>query len=80
MIACPTGGADLAHQIVNTGNSTMRYLALSNLQVVEVCEYPDSNKIGVFADTPGAAGLRGLHRSASAVDYYDGEVTEPPAK
>lgn len=80
VIACPTGGVDLAHQIVNTGNSTMRYLALSNLQEVEVCEYPDSNKIGVFADTPGAAVLRGLHRSASAVDYYDGEVTEPPAK
>ena len=37
VIACPTGGADLAHQIVNTGNSTMRYLALSNLQEVEVC-------------------------------------------
>jgi uncharacterized cupin superfamily protein len=80
VIACPTGGADLAHQIINTGNTTMRYLSLSNLAEVEVCEYPDSNKIGVFADTPGASGLRGLHRSASAVDYYDGEITEPPSK
>lgn len=75
VIACPTGGADLAHQIINTGPTTMRYLALSNLQQVEVCEYPDSNKIGVFADAPGAVRLRGLHRVESAVDYYDGEAT-----
>ena len=80
VIACPTGGADLAHQIINTGSTTMRYLSLSSLAEVEVCEYPDSNKIGVFADTPGVSGLRGLHRAESAVDYYDGESTEPPSK
>lgn len=80
VIACPTGGAELAHQIINTGSVTMRYLALSNNQAVEVCEYPDSNKIGVFADAPGAPGLRGLHRAGAAVDYYDGESTEPPAR
>jgi uncharacterized cupin superfamily protein len=80
VIACPVGGAEVAHQIINTGNTTLRYLALSNVQDVEVCEYPDSNKIGVFVDTPGTEGLRGLHRSASAVDYYDGETTEPPAQ
>ena len=80
VIACPTGGADLAHQIINTGTTTLRYLSLSNQAEVEVCEYPDSNKIGVFADTPGMASLRTLHRSASAVEYYDGESTEPPSK
>ena len=80
VIACPTGGADVAHQIVNTGSTTMRYLALSNLAEVEICEYPDSQKIGVFADTPASAELRGLFRSASAVDYYDGETTEPPSE
>jgi uncharacterized cupin superfamily protein len=77
VIACPTGGAEVAHQIINTGKTTMRYLALSNLAEVEVCEYPDSQKIGVFGDTPATAGLRGLFRSASAVTYYDGERTEP---
>ena len=80
VIACPTGGADVAHQIINTGSTTMRYLSLSNMADVEVCEYPDSNKIGAFAETPGSANLRGLHRSASAVDYYDGESTEPPGE
>src|SRR5689334_10767681 len=31
VIACPTGGAESAHQIINTGDRTMRYLALSNV-------------------------------------------------
>jgi uncharacterized cupin superfamily protein len=78
VIACPTGGAEVAHQIINTGTTTMRYLSLSNVEAVEVCEYPDSNKIGVFADAPGTPGLRGLHRASSAVDYYDGESTAEP--
>ena len=78
VIACPTGGPEVAHQIVNTGSTTMRYLSLSNMADVEVCEYPDSNKIGVFASAPGAPKLRGLHRANEAVHYYDGESTEPP--
>lgn len=75
VIACPTGGAEVAHQIINTGSSMLRYLSVSNLADVEVCEYPDSGKVGVFASTPR---LRGLHRSADAVDYYDGENTQGP--
>ena len=75
VIACPTGGAEVAHQIINTGSTTMRYLSLSNWAEVEVCEYPDSDKIGVFASAPGAPRLRQLHRSTSALDYYDGEAT-----
>ncbi len=78
VIACPTGGAETAHQIINTGSTTLRYLAVSNLADVEICEYPDSNKVGVFATTPGAPGLRELHRSTASLDYYDGETTEPP--
>jgi uncharacterized cupin superfamily protein len=81
VIACPVGGPEVAHQIINTGTTTMRYLSLSNLAEVEVCEYPDSGKTGVFADTPGAPHLRALHRDAAQVDYYDGEVTasRPPS-
>ena len=80
VIACPPGGADVAHQIVDTGPGPMRYLAVSNVEEVDVCEYPDSGKIGVFADTPGTHGLRGLHRTAAAVDYYDGESIDEPAR
>lgn len=78
MVACPTGGPEVAHQIINTGRVTMRYLALSNQAELDVCEYPDSDKVGVSARTPGAPRLRGLYRRGAAVDYYDGERTEPP--
>ncbi len=50
VIACPTGGPEVAHQIINTGQTTMRYLALSTVAQVEVCEYPD------FAEDPGRNG------------------------
>jgi uncharacterized cupin superfamily protein len=76
VIACPTGGRDVAHQIINTGSTTMRYLSLSNLAETDVCEYPDSNKVGVYADAPRAAPLRKMFRADATVEYYDGESTE----
>lgn len=73
VIACPTGGPEVAHQIINTGAGPMRYLALSTLVEVEVCEYPDSGKVGVMAASPGAPGLRKIFRAEETVDYYDRE-------
>ena len=73
VIACPTGGADVAHQIINTGKTTMRYLALSNLANLEACEYPDSQKVLVSGGERGARTLRHMSRRESNVDYYDGE-------
>jgi uncharacterized cupin superfamily protein len=78
VIACPTGGPASAHQIINTGTSTLRYLALSTQSDVEVCEYPDSNKIGVFAGETGVPRLRAIVRAEATVDYYDREPTEAP--
>lgn len=77
VIACPTGGPATAHQIINTGSTTLRYLSLSTLADVEVCEYPDSNKVGVFAGGANAPRLRKLVRAESEVDYYDRETTGP---
>lgn len=73
VIACPTGGAETAHQIINTGDSDLRYLALSNLVDIDVCEYPDSQKVLVVADRPGGRGLRKMFRAEAHVDYYDRE-------
>jgi uncharacterized cupin superfamily protein len=77
VIACPTGGPDVAHQIINTGTTTMRYLSLSTLADVEACEYPDSQKVAIFAGPPGETGLRKIFRTENTVDYYDRERTEP---
>jgi len=76
VIACPTGGREVAHQIINTGTQPMRYLALSNLVDIETCEYPDSNKILVCAGPRGARTVRKLFRAENTVDYYDREQLE----
>ncbi len=71
VIACPTGGPEVAHQIINTGDVDLLYLAVSTLAQVEICEYPDSNKISVYS--PGDLGLRHVFSKADEVDYYAGE-------
>jgi uncharacterized cupin superfamily protein len=78
VIACPTGGAEVAHQIINTGKVVMRYLALSTLVELEACEYPDSQKILISSGKRGERGLRKIFRAEHTVDYYDREVTQEP--
>ena len=78
VIACPTGDRSTAHQIINTGDATLRYIALSNLSEIEVCESPDSNKTGVHADDPSGPGVHKMYPSDSAVDYYHNEAIAPP--
>lgn len=78
IIACPTGGPETAHQIINTGDVEMRYLAVSTMAPIEICEYPDSGKFGVYEDVPDPAhtahpGFRHLARREDARDYWEGE-------
>lgn len=73
VIACPPGGPEVAHQIINTGTTTMRYLSLSTLVEVEACEYPDLRKVMIFAGKQGNRTLRKMFRAENTVDYYDRE-------
>jgi len=75
VIACPPGGADVAHQIINTGPATLRYLAISTVADLEVAEFPDSGKILVSDRAPGEGRLRRIFRAETSVDYYDREET-----
>ena len=68
IIACPPGGQELAHQIVNTGKSELKYLAVSTMERPEVCEYPDSGKIAILDES-----LRYINRQDSQIGYWDGE-------
>jgi uncharacterized cupin superfamily protein len=79
VIACPTGDASVAHQIINTGLVPLRYLALSNQSGAEICEYPDSNKVGIFVAASDTPGLRKMFRGEASVDYYDRESTVLPS-
>ena len=73
VIACQPGGPEVAHQIINTGSTTMRYLALSTVAGVDACEYPDSGKVLVVTGKPGEPGLRKMFRAENTVEYYDRE-------
>jgi uncharacterized cupin superfamily protein len=77
VIACPTGGPEVAHQIINTGSTDLRYLALSNRVDIEACEYPDSNKVLICANEPGTPALRVMIRAEADVEYYDRERMQP---
>jgi uncharacterized cupin superfamily protein len=68
VICCPTGGPETAHQIINDSGAELAYLSVSTVMAAEICEYPDSKKIGAFG-----GGLRHLTRADDNVDYWTGE-------
>lgn len=74
VIACPPGGRELAHQIVNTGKTDLKYFALGTRDEAEICEYPDSNKVMAFVGEPGKRRLRQIFRTESQVEYMDRET------
>jgi uncharacterized cupin superfamily protein len=79
VIACPPGGPETAHQIINTSQTAeLKYLAVSTRQYPEVAEYPDSGKFGLLAEfPPGADGkpqtMRFVGRAEASLDYWEGE-------
>jgi uncharacterized cupin superfamily protein len=75
VIAFPPG-VENAHQLINTGNSELRYLVVSTMEYPDICQYPDSNKVGAYATTAGGenTGFRALFVKDKNVNYYDGEA------
>lgn len=77
---CPAGGAETAHQIVNTGTGDLKYIAFSSMREPDVVEYPESNKLGVFAGTApgGARDARtiGIWVDFNEVGYWERESGE----
>lgn len=76
--AAPNGGSENAHQIINTGNTALKYLGISTMAGTEVVEYPDSGKFAVFSrfdwSNPAAGGIRHVGRPGeNSLNYYDGE-------
>ncbi len=76
LIAAPTGGPECAHQIKNSSDMALKYLAISTMDKMDVVEYPDSDKFLIFSSedgNPNTAQLRFIGRLGSAVGYFDGE-------
>ncbi len=78
VIACPPGGPETSHQIVNTGSVELRYLCVSTKLYPELVEYPQSGKFGVMAEKPpGPDGkpqvFRYIGKENESADYWEGE-------
>jgi len=69
IICCPAGGPETAHQIINDSNDVLAYLSVSTMLPADVCEYPDSKKIGAF----GGSRLRHMTYLTANLDYWTGE-------
>src|SRR5258706_4454326 len=75
-ICCPTGGAQTAHQLVNDSSEPLAYISVSTMMPAEVCEYPDSRKVGSYGGrTPSR--LKHMTTADSAVDYWKDETRAP---
>ena len=79
VIACPPGGPEVAHQIINTGPVELRYLAVSTAIDTDIFQYPDSGKFGAVGGRqpgtpPASATFAGKFVPENAdVDYWHGE-------
>ena len=65
----PTG-AEGAHKLTNTSETELlRYIDFDVVHDIDVCEYPDSGKIGIWG-----MDINRIYPKDSDVDYYEGEV------
>jgi uncharacterized cupin superfamily protein len=76
--AAPIGGPETAHQIINTGTTTLKYLGISAaVGESQVVEYPDSGKFAVSSRydwATGKGGIRHITRPGNSLDYWEGET------
>jgi len=67
-------GEEGGHRVINDGEETLRYLAMSTMADPDVTVYPDSDKIGIYAGSaPGSDDERvveGYYRRDGDVDYW----------
>jgi uncharacterized cupin superfamily protein len=73
-LGAPAGGE--AHQIINTGSETLRYIGFANSDHAEIVEYPDSGKIGMRAARTGSHHDNPTFKARgrlTTADYWDGE-------
>ncbi|HSX58744.1 MAG TPA: cupin domain-containing protein [Tahibacter sp.] len=66
-------GPDYPHQILNTSDAPLKYLAISTTDDPEICEYPDSGKFLAEGSLASGNAFEVIQRGGSSVDYWDGE-------
>ncbi len=75
---CSPADPEQPHQIINTSDKTLSYVALSTQDHTDVFLYPDSDKYGVWhgktRDPGDPRSFLVFARKGTAVDYWDGEA------
>jgi len=66
-------GDGTAHQIINTSDAPLQYLAMSTQQLPEVCYYPDSGKYGSYFSRDEGDVDAFMAHERSEEDYFKGE-------
>ncbi|WP_455448514.1 cupin domain-containing protein [Natrinema thermotolerans] len=65
------------HRVVNDGDETLRYLAMSTMNEPDVTVYPEMEKVGVFVGSPPGGrderSLEGYYRIADEVEYWEAD-------
>ncbi len=73
VLGAPAGGRETAHQLINTGDRPLQYLAISTMAPADIIEYPDSGKFMARSCGPDEQRVRFLGRHDKAPPYWDGE-------
>lgn len=71
VIACPPGGPETAHQIINTGETEMKIFAVSAGSGAEICQYPD---VGTFAVLSRDPPFRYIGKAENSLAYWQDEA------
>ena len=66
IVAFPAG-TGISHQFINTSEAPLVYLAISTIELLDVAEYPDSDKLNIRS-------TRLIVRRTPRLEYLDGEV------
>jgi hypothetical protein len=74
----PAGGKETAHQIINTSEEELRFLAVSTKLSPEIAEYPDTNRFDVLASlAPDETGrprtMMYVDKEGGSLYYWEGE-------
>jgi uncharacterized cupin superfamily protein len=73
----PKGGPDTAHQLVITGDKSLKYITILNPHDPDVVEYPESGKYVAIAIAPGESFMQAhllvVGRVHDSLDYWEGE-------
>ncbi len=66
-------GPGYPHQIINTSEAPLKYLAISTQESPEICEYPDSGKFLAESVSVGVSEFEVIQVKKESADYWDGE-------